>query len=143
MQINMSQDNYDTLEDRVKKDMTNPKSQILAYQNTTENQSIITTVDVVAELAYNPGTQQLEVSIVRHISLASKIAPHQVTEHHLLELIANLAPVPNPEGAALSGKAKWDKEHAEFLAAEAKKEKEREKYIAGSAHLVVNEATKK
>lgn len=93
MQVAMSQDSFKTFEARVRQAIDQPHSEILEIHTTTENQFLITTVDAVAELVYNPGSIMLSIQVVRTTSLAATIAPPQVLENHIMALLFNLPAV--------------------------------------------------
>jgi hypothetical protein len=105
---------------------------IISFEKTVPNQALVVTVDVVATVYYNPSNNVITVSVERYLSLASRIAPYQVLVAFIVEELLNL---PAVYPGADTKKHNWEKEHEEFLKEEEAKAKEREHYIAGSAHL--------
>jgi hypothetical protein len=69
---------------------------VKSFSPTGDTSGVITSHDVVVEFSYDPTGERLNIAVGKRLSLAAKVAPQQVIEAHILELIHNLEPDVKP-----------------------------------------------
>jgi hypothetical protein len=97
MFLSISRADFADLEGKLNKAVADHNNQIKNYTATSDTSGVITTRDVTVEYSFDPNAERLTVAVGKRHSLAAKIAPLQVIETHIIELIHNLEPADKPE----------------------------------------------
>src|ERR1700743_5952 len=92
MFLAISRAEFADLEAKLNQAVKDHNHEIKSYQPTSDVSGMLITKDVALDFNYDPTFQRLSVAIGKKFSLAAKIAPHQVIESHILEVIHNLEP---------------------------------------------------
>ena|ERR1700748_109783 len=97
MYLAISRIDFADLDAKLDQAVKDHNKEIISYSKTSDVSGVITTKDVTIDYNYDPTYERLSFNVGAKHSLAAKIAPAQIIEQHIIQVVHTLEPVAHPD----------------------------------------------